>query len=300
MQNLKDNFITYLRAVKNVSPHTLRAYGSDLDQFLEYWQKRGAGDLALADHRFFRRYSSHLQGLNYSRSTLSRKLTSLRRFFNYLEMEGVISTNLLSSLSSPRKEKRLPIFLKLEEMLQLLDSPFYKTLLGCRDRALLEVLYATGMRVGELVGLDLSHLDLQRKEIRVMTKGRRERILFLNQRAVQALKDYLSTSRRELMRREGTGARSTEALFLNRNGSRLSARGVRYMVAKYVRRIHLIKKVSPHSIRHSFATHLLEAGADIRAVQELLGHIDLSTTQIYTHVGIKRLKKIYQMAHPRS
>lgn len=300
MQNLKDNFITYLRAVKNVSPHTLRAYGSDLDQFLEYWQKRGAGDLAVANHRFFRRYLSHLQGLNYSRSTLSRKLTSLRRFFNYLEMEGVVSTNFLSSLSSPRKEKRLPIFLKLEEMLKLLDSPFYKTLLGCRDRALLEVLYATGMRVGELVGLDLSHLDLDRKEIRIMAKGRRERIVFLNQRAVQALKDYLSTSRRELMRKEAMGDRVIEALFLNRNGSRLSSRGVRYVVAKYVRRIHLIKKVSPHSIRHSFATHLLEAGADIRAVQELLGHIDLSTTQIYTHVGIKRLRKIYQMAHPRS
>ncbi|MBE3585017.1 tyrosine recombinase XerC [Desulfofundulus thermocisternus] len=295
-----DGFLYYLQLEKNVSPHTLDNYQRDLFQGLDFFSCL----LGKPDHRLLpgdisrqhlRAFAAHLQSCGFARATVARKLATWRSFFRYLTREEVLPASPAASLSSPKIERRLPRFLFADECRVLVEAPPVDTPLGLRDRALLETLYASGMRVGELVALNLGDLDLGRAFIRVAGKGARERLLPIGACAVQALENYLEKGRPALV-----SAGSGEALFLNYRGRRLSARGVRKIIDKYVRQVSLDRRVSPHMLRHSFATHLLDNGADLRAVQELLGHVSLSTTQIYTHVTRERLKEVYRRAHPRA
>lgn len=286
----------YLRLERNASPHTLDAYSRDLRQLAEFLEEQspsGTVNLRRVDRLTIRGFMAYLQQEGIGKSSLSRKISALRSFFKFLRREGVLENNPARMISLPRKARKLPSFLLKEEMEALLSAPDTSTLLGLRDRAILEVLYSTGIRVGGLVGLNQGDLDLLGDTVRVREKGKKERLCPMGSYAVRALRKYLRYY-------PAPAAGASPPLFLNRGGGRLSARSVEKLVDKYIQRSALRKKISPHSIRHSFATHLLDAGADLRAVQELLGHASLSTTQIYTHVSRERLKKVYDRAHPRA
>ncbi len=301
MKEQMEGFLTYLSAERSVSDHTVRAYKNDIDQFLDYL-RRAKFQFELVDHTFLRRYLSWLKTRGYASKSIARKIATLRTFYRFLEREGHLQSNPAILLSTPKLEKKLPRFLKVTVMEELLRSPSRKTALGKRDRAILEVLYGSGVRVSEVTGLNLDDVDFFRKEIKVMGKGSKQRIVPLNQNAVAALRLYVIEGRKELlskcMKTKIKDAR--EALYLNKNGYRLSAMGIRRMLSKYVKKVGLRQGVTPHMIRHTFATHLLEGGADLRTVQELLGHVDLSSTQVYTHLSEARLKEVYLKAHPRA
>ncbi|MGI6486712.1 MAG: tyrosine recombinase XerC [Syntrophomonadaceae bacterium] len=297
-----DYFIEHLRVEKNASPMTLTCYRTDLNQFFDYM----ADDYEIPseelkkdviNHQSVRRYLGHLQMRGLSRATMARKLASLRSFVRYLCREAVLDGNPIAVIATPRQEKKLPRFLYPEEVKILVEAPDTGSVMGMRDRAILELLYATGIRVSELVALDLNHIDTRERMVRVLGKGNKERIVPIGSQAVQAIDTYLIKSRRYLLAKNSN--RSTGALFLNRFGSRLSARSIRNVINKYVEEIALNQKVSPHTLRHTFATHLLNGGADLRSVQELLGHVKLSTTQVYTHVTNERIKNIHKEKFPR-
>lgn len=291
---LLDRFLQHLEVERNVSPQTLRAYRSDLLQLLEYAQ-RDERSLLEIDHRFLRRYLAYLQTTHHGRRTIARKLSAVRSFYRFLVVKDITDKNPAALLSAPATERRLPRVLGVATMVELLRAPDAHTPLGQRDRAVLEVLYAGGLRVGELTGLDLPDLNLSTGELRVFGKGAKERIVLVGPKAVDALGRYISSGRARLARE-----RSLSAVFLSRLGGRLSTNAVRNAVAKYVAAVSASRGVTPHVLRHSFATHMLEGGADLRAVQELLGHVDLSSTQIYTHLGTARLKQIHSKSHPRA
>ncbi len=316
-----EDFLVYLEGERNLSRHTLRAYRNDLGQFAKAVD---LSDLAAVGFKDMREYLHLLQKENYSRTTLARKMAAIRSFFRYLYRERVVQNNPAQGLSTPKLEKRLPKFLDWAQLEKLLLAPGSATAQGLRDRAILEVLYSTGVRVSELVSLNLNHLHPEENEITVFGKGAKERIVLLGEHARQALDLYLQKSRPLLMtsaefeiRNEKskvnipdsalrpstllrTGTPHSEALFINRDGTRLTERSIHRLIQRHARKAGINRKVSPHTLRHSFATHMLEGGADLRVVQELLGHTSLSTTQIYTHVSQDRLKSIHQKAHPRS
>lgn len=289
-----DRYISYLRAEKGASIHTVNSYRGDVVQFLKY-----IGTRAPVDRVLVRAYLADLRKRGLSRRTQSRKLAALNSFFRYLRREGLIAGNPLAGLHGPKLEKRLPMVLSSERVASLIESADPSSPSGQRDRAILELFYSSGLRVGELVSLRVGDVDFYEGTVRVWGKGSRERIVPLGSEAERSLKVYLEWGRPELMRR-GRRQRSEEALFLNCRGGRLTARGARNIVYKYASRIGFLEKVSPHTFRHSFATHLLDGGADLRVVQELLGHASLSTTQIYTHVTRERLRTVYMRAHPRA
>lgn len=292
-----DAFMRYLRLERNASEHTLKSYGLDLRQFEDFLSSRlisGSIKLRAVDHLAIRSFMAHLQKRGLSKSSLSRKISSVRSFFKFLRREGVMESNPARAVFLPRKDKKLPSFLDQGEMKALITAPDPETFLGLRDRAVLETLYSTGMRLGALVALNSNDLDLIGEVVKVREKGKKERILPLGSYAIRALQEYL----RNYPRDQTTGA--PRPLFINNSGGRLSGRRVRYFLNKYIKKAAINKHISPHAIRHSFATHLLDAGADLRAVQELLGHASLSTTQIYTHVSRERLKKVYDRTHPRA
>ena len=300
---LPQKFLAYLEHERNFSVHTVRSYGSDLVHYAAFLlggpadEARANGELSkrirsvtLLD---LRRYLAQLRQEEYSRATIARKLATLRSFYKFLAREGEVACNPVSAVRTPRQERRLPKFLQPQEVERLLDAAKGDDLLALRDAAILEVLYSTGMRVSELVGLDLEHVDTIGEVARVRGKGKRERLAPLGSYAMRALEQYLEA-------RAKVASADPKAVFINRHGRRLSARSVRRKLAKYLAIAGLDPHVSPHTLRHSFATHMLERGADLRAVQELLGHRSLSTTQIYTHVTAGRLKAIYESAHPRA
>ncbi|MBS4022438.1 MAG: tyrosine recombinase XerC [Dethiobacter sp.] len=299
MADLASGFITYLQVEKNASPHTIRNYAEDLSQFLGFLEEEGVFFPDKLDYLALRYFLAFLHGQKYARRTVARKLSTIRTFLRYLSREGVLSDTSWASVSTPRRGKKLPKFLYVEEMLRLLAAPGTDTPAGLRDAAILEMLYATGIRVSELVGLDINDPDLQSGQVIVFGKGSRERIVPLGCFATRTVHTYLSCGRPALLRKN-KAPEEEKALWLNKYGTRLTDRGVRRIVDKYVRRAGLTGGISPHSIRHSFATHLLNAGADIRIVQELLGHVNISTTQIYTHITRDRLKEVYNCAHPRA
>lgn len=297
-----DRFIDHLRVEKNASSMTLTCYRTDLNQFFTYM----ADDYEVPSEelkkdvinpRSVRRYLEHLQKRGMSRATIARKLASLRSFVRYLCREAVLDGNPIAVIATPRQEKKLPRFLYPEEVKMLIETPDTTSVMGMRDRAILELLYATGIRVSELVALDLNQIDTRERTVRVLGKGNKERIVPVGSQAIQAINTYLTESRGYLLAKNSN--QSTEALFLNRFGSRLSARSIRNVINKYVEQIALNQKVSPHTLRHTFATHLLNGGADLRSVQELLGHVKLSTTQVYTHVTNERIKKVHREKFPR-
>ncbi|MFZ5596326.1 MAG: tyrosine recombinase XerC [Bacillota bacterium] len=294
-----DNFIHYLESEKNYSPHTVVNYRRDLFHGVDFFAGAlGKKDSDLGpsdiDPGLVRSYLGDLFYSGLAKSSISRRLAAWKSFYRYLVREGLVDRNPLKAVSSLKPEKRLPGFLFREECALLVESPGAESPLGLRDRALLEVLYASGVRVGELVGLDLDHIDLGRGEILVTGKGARERIAPLGSYAVEALEAYLNAGRPQLQRKN-----SQRAVFLNFMGGRLTDRGIRGIIRKYASLSGLQSNISPHTMRHSFATHMLDAGADLRSVQEMLGHKNLSTTQIYTHLTRERLRQVYLKAHPR-
>lgn len=300
MYTFLDSFIIYLKVEKNASPRTIESYQHDLWQFIDFMaQELKVPGTALepqqVNHLAIRKHLARLQLSGLKRTTIARKMASLRAFFRYLSREEVVTSNPLTYVSTPKTEKRLPEVLSQDGAWALVQAPDVKTPSGLRDRAILEILYACGLRVSELVGLDTGDVDLSLGYARVMGKGSKERVVPIGSYAVKALHGYLSAGRHLLAK-----SVVTQALFLNKSGTRLSARSVRNIVEKYVQMVSIKCKVSPHTLRHSFATHLLDGGADLRSVQELLGHVKMSTTQIYTHISRERLLQVYEKSHPRA
>jgi integrase/recombinase XerC len=292
VKNEIDQFIHYLATERNVSDHTLGAYCSDLEQFREFLrQERGADAGADAvDHLLIRRYLALLHK-THKKSSIGRKLAAIRAFFKYQLRMGKLAKNPAELVATPKKEKRVPFHLTIDEVIALVEAPKGAELLPMRDRVILETLYSCGIRVSELTGLDLADLDLEEGLVRVLGKGNKERIVPLGSYARQAIAPYLAAR----------GNPPADApLLVNARGGRLTSRSVGRIIDKYILKLATVKKISPHTLRHTFATHLLEGGADLRAIQELLGHASLSTTQKYTHVSIDRLMEVYDKAHPKA
>lgn len=293
MERELDRFIDHLKIVKRMSPHTLRSYSSDIEQFIEFARQAEA---EIWDYPLIRRFLAHLQRQGCARTSITRKIASLRSFFKYLQRKGIIETDLTAGVVPPKKDKKLPKYLREEQIEALLEAPDPTDPLGIRDRAILETLYATGLRVSELVAMDIDDIG-DTDEVRTIGKRSKERIVLVGRAAREAIAEYISSAR-PLMATKSNN--STNALFLNYKGTRLTSRSVGRIVDKYVASVSDSLKISPHSLRHTFATHLLANGANLRSVQELLGHESVSTTQIYTHVTRERLKEVYDRAHPRA
>jgi len=297
-----NSYISFLKNEKNYSNNTIISYKNDLLQLLNYLKeykiiKRDS--IKYIDRSILRKYIVYLKKCDYSVRSICRKISTIRSFFKFLSREGMVDINPTINLITPKIVKKLPSFLYLKEINKLIETPSGHTILGIRDRAILELLYGTGMRVGELVNLSIRDIDLYEKTVRVFGKGSKERILPLGNPSIRAVQEYL-TSRDIFRKNISLDKIDQNALFLNRFGGRLSARSIRRLLIKYMKMADLNKKISPHVLRHSFATHLLGGGADLRSVQELLGHESLSTTQIYTHITKERLKAIYNKSYPRS
>jgi tyrosine recombinase XerC len=299
--SLIDSFIEYLRSERHFSSHTARCYAADLDQFCRYLRSSGADSdldqrlLRMTDDAI-REFMSYLHGKNYCRSTVARKLATLRSFYKFLLRRGKLDNNPVAGIRTPKQDKKLPKCLEIEEIERLMSNCDTTTLLGARDRAILETLYSTGIRVSELVALNIADVDLGSSVILVRGKGKKERVIPIGPGAVQAILHYLD------LRRTMTNnpKHDAEALFINKHGQRLSTRSVRRKLDKYLLDAGLDLSVSPHTLRHSFATHMLRRGADLRSVQEMLGHQSLSTTQIYTHMTKQHIREEYEKSHPRA
>ena len=292
-------FLRYLATERNASDLTIKAYREDLIGLIE-WLEHSTGAVPKPEEltpQALRGYQAALQEAGYARTTISRKLASLRSFFKFAQRKGVAKINPAKPLRNPRKQRKLPHVLTSDEVGRLLNAPSHRNPAGIRDRAILETLYSAGLRVSELVGLCDGDLDFDEQITRVRGKGRKERISPLGSYAIRAIREYESVRARHAKEASlGRGA----AVFVNRFGNRLTTRSVGRMLEKYIAKSQLDGRTSPHTLRHSFATHLLDRGADIRSVQELLGHKSLATTQIYTHVSAANLRAIYEKAHPRA
>lgn len=284
-------YLSFLLVEKRHSPHTISAYGRDISRFERFWSPRPLSSVATLDVRSFLLHLRE-QGLN-SRS-IARSLSSLKSFFKFLCNEDYIQDNPAEILESPKLWRKLPDILSLDEMERLLASPNFQTTLGLRDKAMLELMYATGLRVSELVSLKVSDLDLQVGYLRSLGKGSKERVVPMGEAARNAVDDYLVRSRRVLLK-----GNPVSELFVTRRGTKMTRQGFWKILKGYARKANLPKGVSPHTLRHAFATHLLERGADLRSVQEMLGHSDISTTQIYTHVLEERMREVHGRFHPR-
>jgi len=300
MRDLFDSYIKYLEVERNVSAYTVRNYVTDVcgtgrtKGFLTFLEEKGITSPGEVDRTLLREYLTYLVDLGLVKASLARKLSAIRAFYRYLVREGILPTNPIERAASPKLDKRLPEFLTATEMALLLGAPDLSTPQGLRDRAVIEMLYASGLRVSELVNLDLTDLNLGTAEIRVWGKGAKERVVLMGRPAVAALRSYISQARPQLKgERKG-------ALFINRYGKRLPERRIQKLLLHYAARAGIDKRVHPHVLRHTFATHLLDGGADLRVVQELLGHSRLSSTQIYTHVTKSQTRRIYLSAHPRA
>jgi len=283
-------FINYLEIEKNASYHTVTNYKIDLRGFSESIKDKPIEQVTYLDVRLF---LARMKEKNFSKSSVARKMACLRSFFKFLYREGYIKSNPAESLSTPKIDKKLPLFLSTDDAVKLLESPDPSDVIGLRDRAILETLYSTGIRVSELVGLDKEDIDFISGVLKVAGKGKKERLVPIGDKALRAIKAYFEKIK-------VIDINENKPVFLNKSNRRASDRAVRRIVHKYIRKTSLNENISPHSLRHSFATHMLDRGADLRSVQELLGHANLSTTQIYTHVTTGRLKAIYDKVHPRA
>ena len=303
MKEVFQRYINYLEAERNVSPYTVRNYSSDLignykrgsqKGFFQFLRIKKIDSLEGVDKQVLRDYLAYLMEQCVAKASITRKLSAIRSFYRYMVREGIMLKNQLEKAASPRREKRLPSFLTVDETARLLKAPDTTTPQGQRDRAIMELIYAAGLRISELAGLNTEQINRDSREIRVMGKGSKERVVLIGQPAAMALNRYMSEGRRLLL---GDKA-DRGALFLNNEGGRLSERMAQKILAKYAKIAAIDKRVYPHLLRHTFATHMLDGGADLRVVQELLGHSNLSTTQIYTHVTQSRTRKVYLSAHP--
>ena len=303
LEEYLEQFFQHLRYERNVSPHTLRNYLSDLGQFREHLfkiEKRDEIPVSEIDHLTIREWMAELHSENKKKTSIARKLASLRTFFQFLVREGVLETNPAKLVATPKIQRKLPDTLSMEDAVRFIETPDLNEDLGRRDRAILEFLYATGMRVGELVKLNLKDIDFREKLVRVTGKRKKQRILPFGEPALQALMFYLNEARPIFLNNCPPTQRDEDAVFLNYQGTRITTRSVGRMVDKYIKQCADINDISPHSLRHSFATHLLDSGADLRDIQELLGHARLSTTQIYTQVSMEKLIEVYDNAHPKA
>ncbi len=320
-----EQFLHYLKFEKRFSEHTAKCYGADLTQFtgflfagsdgapsdpLSLGHQDGGAATAVAtrveqevDQRLLtvdvndaRAYLTHLNDKGYSKATVARKLATLRSFYKFLVKTNRCSVNPLIAIRTPKQDKKLPRFLEYEEIKRLLDTPSTESWLGARDRAILETLYSTGIRVSELVGLNMDDIDFLSEVIHIRGKGKKERIAPISSSALQAIQHYMEFRNK---RAQSNSHFDSKVLFVNKHGQRLSTRSVRRKMDKYLKMAGLDPAISPHTLRHSFATHMLNNGADLRSVQELLGHQSLSTTQVYTHLTTRKLKEVYENAHPR-
>ena len=316
LNHLSTQFLDHLRYERNVSVHTLRNYESDLQQFVAYLvppdaepanrnrkkqarAKPAEPDIKQIDHITIREWLASLHSDRKKKSSIARKLAALRTFFQFLVREGVIESNPAKLVATPRKEKKLPVHLSVDDAVRFIETPDTDTHFGKRDRAILELLYATGMRVSELVQLNLRDIDFNNKLLRVFGKRRKERIVPFGDPAAKALQDYLSVRGQFLMNAPAT-KRDAQPLILNYQGTRMTTRSVGRLIEKYIKLCAGIHDISPHALRHSFATHLLDSGADLRDIQALLGHARLSTTQVYTHVSMEKLIEVYDKTHPKA
>ena len=315
-------FLNYLNFEKHFSEHTAKCYNADLVQFCQYlsggstglatggedWSHKESGGVATQIETKIeqlllslttdnvRAYMVVLNDKQYSKSTTARKLATLRSFYKFLVKRGHITSNPVTAVRTPKQDKKLPKFLEYDQVKKLLDTPPADSWLGARDRAIMETLYGTGVRVSELVALNLEDVDFLGEVLHVRGKGKKERISPIGSSALQSIQHYMEFRNR---RAQSNGNFDAKVLFVNKHGKRLSTRSVRRKMDKYLKMAGLDPSISPHTLRHSFATHMLNNGADLRSVQELLGHQSLSTTQIYTHLTTKRLKEVYNDAHPR-
>jgi len=290
-------FVTYLKIERNYSQHTVDSYELDLSDFVKFLADENGTlpPIEDVDHLTIRSYLANLQERHLARSTVVRRLSSLRSFYKYLCRHGYLDTDPTSALSSPKIQRRLPEFLEISEVELLLSAPDRNDIIGLRDQAILELLYTTGMRVSELLSLNLPDIDMVNAIVKVRGKGKKERIIPIGGPAMSALNEYIKR------RDELAGDKSIQAIFLSERGNRIpDSKSIGRRITKYAQSVGIKKKITPHTFRHTFATHLLNAGADLRSVQELLGHTNLSTTQIYTHVTADRLKKVYEKTHPRA
>ncbi len=306
VDNAIELFIAFLRDQKGYSQHTIRNYLNDLVQFSEFLASTGCSshtkskedcEVEAIDPLIIRKYVGSLYG-RLRRTSIARKLSAVRSFFLFLEKQGLNKVNPAADIATPKLEKYVPTYLPVDDVFRLLERPDRKKPLGLRDLALLEVLYSCGIRAGELEGLNISSIDFDEGLIKVTGKGNRERIVPIGRQAMLAVREYLDAT--QYLRKKSGGLLQNSPLFINFRGGRLSTRSIGRVVKKYVKETGLTHEISPHSMRHTFATHMLDGGADLRSVQELLGHTSLSTTQKYTHVSLDRLMEVYDKAHPRS
>ncbi|HIZ28321.1 MAG TPA: tyrosine recombinase [Candidatus Adamsella sp.] len=289
-----EDFRLYLEIEKNFSPHTILAYHKDVSDFLSYL---GSMDADRVQHKTIREYLASIQPHNYSKTTVSRKIAAIRTFYRYLYRERIVEANPADNIKSPRKNKSLPKFLTETEAMSIIDAIETNTPAGFRNHTILEVLFVTGMRISELCHLKFENLNLEQNEITVFGKGGKERIVLISNRAKKYMQSYMEKIRPILCKKEHS---EEDFVFVNNTGFMLQPKSVYNVIKDTAKKLKIQKKVSPHVFRHSFATKMLEKGADLRIVQELLGHASISNTQIYTHVSTERLKQAYTKAHPRA
>ncbi len=292
------SFLEFLETGRNYSHHTVDSYRTDLQGLSEFAAGQGLDGPEQIDKDFLRSYIAHLFDRGYSKKSIARKIASTRSFFRFLKRKRILAANPALSLTTPRLDKKLPAFLDESTMVRLLELPDRSTEAGCRDAAMLEVFYSTGIRLSELINLNIADIDRQGLLVKVTGKGRKQRIVPIGRKAVQAVDEYLRL--RGKARRAGRTTEGGQPVFLAANGERIYPQMVGNAVRKYLGKVSELEKISPHVLRHTFATHLLNRGADLKAVKELLGHESLSTTQIYTHVTTERMKKVYHQSHPKA
>lgn len=298
MLDYVNKYLTHVEHDRNFSPQTLRAYRNDLYQYLSFLKEEGCNELGNVSRLLLRRFLAFQKKQDYSKTTIARKFVAVRSFYKFLCREGILEINPVESIRTPKLDKKLPKFMTVNETETLLDQADLNTLSGIRDSAIMETLYSAGMRVSELVGIDVADVDFFNGTVKVRGKGKKERLQPIGDHALKVIQAYID--KRKLEESSYKLRIDNKALFLNNRGGRLTERSVARMLEKYVRKAGMPLNISPHTFRHSFATHLLDRGADLRSVQELLGHASLSSTQIYTHVTTERLKEVYDKAHPRA
>lgn len=304
MEKAIRDFEVHMKVVRNLSPHTRRNYLADLRQFKKYLERNnisageGTEGFVGIDHLVIRAFLGSLYRRKIKKVTISRKVATLKSFFKYLLREGRISNNPAEMVQAPQADKYLPVFLPVDEMFSLLDVKFKQDALGLRDRAMMELLYTSGVRVSELTGLNIDDIDFAQSQMLVRGKGKKERIVPVGTLALTAVNNYIE--RRGELTKKKVEDHIKKPLFVSRIGTRLTPRSVGRIIDKYVRMSGINRKISPHTLRHTFATHLMDAGADLRIIQELLGHESLSTTQKYTSASISRLMEVYDKAHPKA
>lgn len=295
MDILLEEFLNYLLVEKGLASNTIVSYRRDLESFFTYLKEHNIYQIKNINKKDIVSFLAYLKKEDRAAATIARRIAALKAFFKFLYQERYLEENVTAILERPKQEKKLPKFLTLEEVDKLLTGPVLNTAIGVRDQAMLEILYATGMRVSELLNLGINNLNLEIGFVRCMGKGSKERIIPIGGKAIESLTTYLQWGRNKLLKNP-----REQTLFLNNHGRKMSRQGFWKIIKTYAHKVGINKEISPHILRHSFATHLLENGADLRAVQEMLGHADISTTQIYTHVTRSKISQVYRQAHPRA